>query len=84
MELKKLSNWEDISKEDYNKYSIVEVGFMKCESAYLKKYKGQNIIITLYNYGAVTEDAFDGIEQALFQNEKENYLIDGNPNSAGY
>lgn len=84
MELKALKNWKVLSRDNYDEYGVIEVGFMKCEVAYLKNYKDQNIVITLYNYGAVAEDAFEGIEQALLDTEKENYLVDGDPDSPGY
>ncbi|MBQ8424908.1 MAG: hypothetical protein IJX17_02670 [Clostridia bacterium] len=84
MKLKTLNSWQEINKNDYINYGIVETEFMKCEGAYLKNYQSQNITITLYNYGKAQENAFDEIEESLEQNEKENYLVDGNSNNPDY
>ena len=84
MKLRQINNWEVIPQESYLKYGIVESELMKCESAFLKFYKEQNIVITLYNYGTLKNNAFEEIENEIIQNELENRLIDGNPNSAGY
>lgn len=84
MKLKALNNWVEIPDELYLQYGIIESDFMKCENAFIKTYKEQNIVITLYNYGTLKENAFEDIEQELLKNESENRLIDGNPNSPDY
>lgn len=84
MNLKILNNWKELSQNDYTNFGIVENEFMKCEGAYLKNFMGKNIVITLYNYGVLQNNAFEEIENSLIQSEKENYLVDGNSNNSDF
>ena len=77
-------NWKLIEKEDYLKYAVMDLEFMKCECAYLKEYKGQNVVITCYNYGVADEDAFDIIQKVQASSNQENLLVDGDPNDPSY
>jgi hypothetical protein len=84
MKLNPLNNWQVIEEKDYLKYGIIETEFMQCEGAYLKNNQGQNITITLFNYGTAENDAFETISKNFDKIEEENYLVDGNPNSPSY
>ena len=77
-------NWQLIDRKDYLKYAVMDLSFMRCECAYLKEYKGQNIVITCYNYGEANEDSFDIISKVQIDANKENYFVDGDPNDPDY
>ena len=84
MKLKTLNSWQEISKNDYINYGVVETEFMKCEGAYLKNYQGKNVTITLFNYGKAEKNAFAEIEKNYDKIDEENFLIDGSPDDPDY
>jgi len=84
MKLNASNNWEILSQQDYMKFGIIDSDIMKCESAFLKNYRGQNITITLYNYGVANNNSLDEIERELSKIDRENQFIDGNLDDENY
>ena len=78
------NTWELIKPEDYQKYAVLDMGFVVCEGAYLKNIDDENVVITYYNYGIAEEGAFDAIEELHIANERENRLVDGDLEDPNY
>ncbi len=76
MNIKIPSNWKIIDKKDYNKYAVLNNGFLICEGAYLRE-ENVNQVITVYRYENAEDNVLNEIKAGIIRNEKENELIDG-------